>query len=120
MRYTGRVPISPPGLTRSRGNNMRSTGLIVAAIIVIARTAAAQEDVISKARVMYSSGQPPQALATLQAHLAGTPRDVDARLVYGLMLSWDGRYDEARAELQQVLLQTPEYKDQRVALLNLE
>ncbi len=56
----------------------------------------------------------------LQSHLSSTPRDVDARLVYGLMLSWDGRYDEARAELQRVLTQTPEYTDARVALMNVE
>lgn len=99
---------------------MRNTRLIVAAILFIARTAAAQNDVITTARAMYSSGQHPQALATLKGHLSGTPRDVDARLVYGLMLSWDGRYDEARAELQQVLMQTPEYKDARVALMNVE
>jgi YaiO family outer membrane protein len=99
---------------------MRSTGPIVATIIFIAQTAAAQDDVITRARAMYSSGQHPQALATLQGHLSGTPRDVDARLVYGLMLSWDGRYDEARAELQQVLVQTPDYKDARVALMNVE
>ena len=99
---------------------MRSTGLIVATVIFIARTAGAQDNVITTARAMYSSGQHPQALATLQGHLSGTPRDVDARLVYGLMLSWDGRYDEARAELQQVLMQTPDYKDARVALMNVE
>jgi len=99
---------------------MRNTGLIVATIIFIARTAAAQDTVITTARAMYSSGQHSQALATLQGHLSGTPRDVDARLVYGLMLSWDGRYDEARTELQQVLMQTPEYKDARVALMNVE
>jgi YaiO family outer membrane protein len=99
---------------------MRNTRLIVTAIICLARTAAAQGDVITSARTMYSSGRHPQALATLQGHLSGAPRDVDARLVYGLMLSWEGRYDEARAELQQVLMQTPEYKDARVALMNVE
>jgi len=98
----------------------RTRAILAAAIILAAASASAQDDVISKARAMYSSGQHPQALATLQGHLSGTPRDVDARLVYGLMLSWDGRYDEARAELQQVITQTPEYKDARVALMNVE
>ena len=56
----------------------------------------------------------------LEGHLSTAPRDVDARLVYGLMLSWDGRYDEARTELQRVLVQTPEYRDARVALMNVE
>jgi YaiO family outer membrane protein len=56
----------------------------------------------------------------LEGHLSGSPRDVDARLVYGLMLSWDGRYDEARLELQRVLTQAPDYNDATVALMNVE
>ena len=56
----------------------------------------------------------------LAAHLETSPRDVDARLVYGLLLSWDGRYDEARAQLQQVLTQAPNYLDAQVALMNVE
>jgi len=56
----------------------------------------------------------------LQEHLKSTPNDVDARLVYGLVLSWDGKYDEARGELTQVLTQAPNYMDARVALMNVE
>jgi YaiO family outer membrane protein len=95
-----------------------STRLIAAAFVFVAGSAFAQNDVVARARAANSSGQRPQALQMLQSHLSTTPRDVDARLVYGLMLSWDGRYDEARAEFQQVLLQTPEYKDAKVALMN--
>lgn len=99
---------------------MRKIRFILIAVLLVARTAAAQNDVIARARATDSSGQRPQALALLQGHLSSTPRDVDARLVYGLMLSWDGRYDEARAELQRVLMQTPEYTDAKVALMNVE
>ena len=99
---------------------MRDIRLIFIAVILVARTASAQNDVIAIARATHSSGQRPQALALLQGHLTSAPRDVDARLVYGLMLSWDGRYDEARAELQRVLTQTPEYQDAKVALMNVE
>jgi hypothetical protein len=56
----------------------------------------------------------------LETHLAEAPRDVDARLLYGLVLSWEGRYDEARPVLQQVLTQAPAYTDARVALMNVE
>ena len=94
--------------------------IIATALILMAGAASAQDNVISTARTAYASGQRPQALAMLASHLAATPRDVDARLVYGLMLSWDRRYDEARSELQQVLIQTPDYKDARVALMNVE
>lgn len=94
--------------------------LIVAAVIFSAGSASAQDDVIATARSHYSSGRHSQALAMLEGHLSSAPRDVDARLVYGLMLSWDGRYDEARVELQRVLVQTPEYRDAKVALMNVE
>ncbi len=56
----------------------------------------------------------------LETHLSEAPRDVDARLLYGLVLSWEGRYDEARPVLQQVLTQAPAYTDARVALMNVE
>jgi YaiO family outer membrane protein len=56
----------------------------------------------------------------LETHLNEAPRDVDARLLYGLVLSWEGRYDEARPALQQVLTQAPAYTDARVALMNVE
>ena len=52
-------------------------------------------------------------------HLRESPRDVDARLLYGLVLSWEGRYEEARHELKRVLEQTPTYNDARVALANI-
>lgn len=94
--------------------------VIVAAISLIGGSASAQDGVIATARAADSSGQRPKALAMLEGHLSSVPRDVDARLVYGLMLSWDGRYDEARVELRRVLAQTPEYRDAMVALMNVE
>ena len=51
--------------------------------------------------------RPPDALHILEERLAAAPRDVDARLLYGLVLSWEGRYDDARPVLQQVLSQAP-------------
>ena len=73
-----------------------------------------------KAREAATSGRRAEALTMLEAHLDRTPRDVDARLLYGLVLSWEGRYDEARPVLQQVLAQAPAYTDARVALMNVE
>lgn len=114
------LPAAPasllPGAFRRRG-----TPVVIALVMLAAAASArAQEDVIAAARAMSASGQRPKALAMLEGHLTETPRDVDARLVYGLMLSWDGRYDEARVELRRILVQTPEYKDARVALMNVE
>ena len=82
--------------------------------------ASAQDDVISRARAASSEGRRAEGLALLETHLVDSPRDVDARLTYGLMLSWDGQYDRARAELRRVLEAAPEYSDARVALMNVE
>jgi YaiO family outer membrane protein len=82
--------------------------------------AAAQDDVIAKARAAASDGRRADGIALLEQHLATTPRDLDARLVYGLILSWDGQYDRARAALNEVLAQAPDYLDARVALMNVE
>lgn len=80
----------------------------------------AQDDVIAKARAAASAGRRSEALDLLRRHLDAVPRDVDARLVYGLVLSWDGKYDEARLALREVLAQAPDYVDARVALMNVE
>jgi len=84
------------------------------------RAAAQNADVVATARDTAFAGRRPEALTMLESHLAATPRDVDARLIYGTMLSWEGRYDEARRQLQQVLEQAPAYRDARVALMNVE
>jgi YaiO family outer membrane protein len=94
--------------------------LVVGFVLAAAVRAAGQDDVLARAREAATSGRSPEALSILEERLADTPRDVDARLLYGLVLSWEGRYDEARPALQQVLAQTPDYTDARVALMNVE
>jgi YaiO family outer membrane protein len=83
-----------------------------------ARVAAQVVDVVASAREAATAGRRPEALAALESHLEETPRDVDARLLYGVILSWERRYEEARRELQAVLAQAPAYIDARVALMN--
>jgi YaiO family outer membrane protein len=98
----------------------RWRSLFVVFILTLPLSAAGQDDVLAKAREAARSGQRAEALTMLEAHLAQTPRDVDARLLYGLVLSWEGRYDDARSVLRQVLAQAPAYTDARVALMNVE
>lgn len=99
---------------------MRSILVAVLCWLAGSGVALAQDDVIAKARAAASAGRRAEGLSLLEAHLATTPRDVDARLVYGLILSWDGNYDQARAALTEVLAQAPDYLDARVALMNVE
>jgi YaiO family outer membrane protein len=102
-----------------RGIRQRVAGVIVALSLYAAPASAQPGDVLADARADATSGRRGEALAALARHLETSPRDVDARLLYGLVLSWEGRYDEARRELEQVLAQTPTYNDARVALANI-
>lgn len=95
--------------------------VVLAALATAPSMAGAQPgDVLTSARAAATSGRRPEALATLATHLGTAPRDVDARLLYGLVLSWEGRYDEARQQLRQVLDQAPGYEDARIALMNVD
>lgn len=99
---------------------MRSLGISLLILALNSVSASAQDDVIARARAAASAGNRPAGITLLETHLAASPRDVDARLVYGLILSWEGRYDDARKALMDVLAQSPDYLDARVALLNVE
>ena len=96
---------------------MRRLIVLAAACALIAASAgrAAAQDVLNQAR---SASTRADGLALLEKHLAATPADLDARTLYGLMLSWAGRYDEARRELQRVLAAAPGYTDARAGLMN--
>lgn len=87
---------------------------------VCAVPAVAQDDAIARARAAAADGRRAEGIALLEQHLTTTPRDVDARLVYGLILAWDGNYDAARVALGEVLAEAPDYLDARVALMNVE
>lgn len=99
---------------------VRSLAAGLLCVCLSALPLSAQDDVIARARAAASGGDRAAGLALLETHLAASPRDADARLVYGLILSWDGRYDDARRALQDVLVQAPDYVDARVALMNVE
>ncbi len=75
-------------------------------------------DVRTQARSAAIAGRRTEAVSMLETHLADYPRDADARLLLGVVLSWDGKYDEARKELRQGLDPAPTYNDARVALAN--
>ena len=64
--------------------------------------------------------KPEDALKMLTDHLSQHPGDFDALVMQGLILSWEGRYDEARIPLQAVLSDEPDYSDAVLALFNVE
>jgi YaiO family outer membrane protein len=93
---------------------------VIALALAPAAPTRAEDDVVARARAASAAGRRADEIALLEAHLAGASHDVDARLAVGLLLSWEGRFDDARRELGRVLEQAPDYLDARVALMNVE
>lgn len=79
-------------------------------------------DPVERARQLAYSGKThrAEALTMLKQHLAQEPDDSEARVLYGIVLSWEGRYDESREELKQVLANKPDHGDALPALINVE
>jgi YaiO family outer membrane protein len=89
-------------------------------VLVFASTLFAQEDPVARARALANAGQRAEAIRLLEARLAERPDDLDARTLYGTVLSWSGDYGRAREELQRVLAADPNNADARAALTNVE
>lgn len=75
---------------------------------------------VAAARELAIGGKRPEALRILEQRLAAEPADSDARTLRGIILSWDGRYDEARRDLESVLARHGDSGDALRALLNVE
>jgi tetratricopeptide (TPR) repeat protein len=58
---------------------------------------------IARARSLAIGNERVEALALLDKRLADHPDDTDARTLYGIILSWEGCYDDARKALESVL-----------------
>jgi tetratricopeptide (TPR) repeat protein len=87
----------------------------------LAQSQDAEESVPVQARRLATTGKKPEkALRMLSDYLAEHPEDYDALVAQGLIQSWEGRYDEARASLQTVLTHDPDYSDAVLALCNVE
>jgi YaiO family outer membrane protein len=71
----------------------------------------AAPELLAEVRALDKEGDRKGALRILSWHLEASPDDTDARTLYGTMLSWEGRYDEARAELGKVLAASPGHGD---------
>lgn len=97
--------------------------LALALFCWIPRLAAAEgTDPVAQARQLAYSGKEhrDEALAILKQHLEKEGDDSDARVLYGIVLSWQGRYDESREQLKQVLAGNPTHSDALPALINVE
>src|SRR5258707_7831187 len=96
------------------------TALTLVLVLCGALFASPDEDVLTQARRLATSGHRAEALVMLHSRLAERPSDLDCRTLYGTILSWEGRYDEAREGLEQVLASSPGYYDALLALIRVE
>jgi YaiO family outer membrane protein len=96
--------------------------LLNAVTLLWAQAPPAGESPLAKARRLAFSGREhrAEALAVLEDYLKQDPTDSDARTFYGIVLSWEGRYDEARQQLQEVLALHPNHGDAAPALVRVE
>jgi YaiO family outer membrane protein len=99
---------------------MRNRALVVLVLCAAARLDAGQADVVVRARGLAVAGQRAEAIELLQASVAASPGNSDARVLLGTVLSWDARYDEARTELEAVLTASPTHGDALPATINVE
>lgn len=95
----------------------------VAALLALGALVApayAQTDPIAEARRLADAGQRAAAIRLLDARLTAVATDTDARTLRGLIHAWDGRYAEARADLEIVLAAMPTHLDALTALARVE
>ena len=91
--------------------------LIIGAALAAVAPAA---DTVAAARGLATSGKRPEALQILEQRLAQDPSDAEARTLRGIILSWDGSYDDARRDLEAVLERHRDYGDALRGLINVE
>ncbi|HEY3744143.1 MAG TPA: YaiO family outer membrane beta-barrel protein [Bryobacteraceae bacterium] len=77
-------------------------------------------DVLKDARALAAKDQPEKAIALLNERLEGHPQDSDARVLLGLICSWNKRWEEGRRAFMTVLQADPDYKDAVLGLINLQ
>ncbi len=96
--------------------------ILLAGLCVPLAFSAPAEDALARARELAFSGKQhrAEALQVLKQHLAEDPSDNEARTFYGIVLSWEGDWNESRAQLQQVVSQNPDHADALPALINVE
>ncbi len=94
--------------------------ILILSLLMVANVFADEDDVLAKGRALFAQNQSGQAISLLNEHLTKNPKDSDARVLLGLICSWDRRYNEGRKAFQAVLDADPDYKDAVLGLTNLE
>jgi len=78
-----------------------------------------EETKVERVRRLATTGHRDEAIRLVEKYLAEDD-DSDLRTQYGLVLSWEGRWEDARRELRKVLADHPDHGDALPALVNVE
>ena len=90
-------------------------------ILLLTTAGSAQvENILARGRALFGQDQPQKAVSLLNDYLRDNPGDSDARVLMGLICSWDKRFEEGRRAFRLVLESDPDYKDAVLGLVNLE
>ena len=84
----------------------------VLSLLLVSGCFAQVENILTRGRALFGQDQPQKALSLLNDYLRDNPGDSDARVLLGLICSWDKRYDEGRRAFAEVLRADPDYKTQ--------
>lgn len=104
-------------MTRRLQSLLRAAGLVAALAVPTSLRAATD---VERARELATTGQRREAIYILEERLTHHPTDTDARTLLGTIFSWEGRYDDARKELERVLAENRTDGDALSALINVE
>jgi YaiO family outer membrane protein len=104
-------------VTRRLKRLFLSAGLVAALAVPTSLRAATD---VERARELATTGHRDEAIHLLEEHLAQSPTDTDARTLLGTIFSWEGRYDDARTQLEMVLAENRTNGDALAALINVE
>jgi YaiO family outer membrane protein len=105
---------------RSHFYKVKLIRMLILCLALLTPGYAQVENVLTQARALSTEGHANQAISLLNEHLSSTPDDSDARVLLGLICSWNKRYDEGRRAFSAVLAADPDYKDAVLGLINLE
>jgi len=104
-------------VTRGWKSLLLSAGLAVALLAPSSLFALTE---VEQARELATTGHRDEAIRLLEERLTRIPTDSDARTLLGTIFSWEGRYDDARTQLEMVLAENRTHSDALPALINVE
>ena len=94
--------------------------ILIPSLILVIPGYAQADNPLAEARNLVTQGHRQEAILLLNRRLEEEPEDFDARVLIGLIYSWDQLWDEGRRAFSIVLEKDPDYRDAVLGLINLE